>query len=313
MRVTGQLIEAETDRHVWADRYDRDLDDVFAMQDELTMSSVAAIEPSLRQAEVERVKRKRPDNLDAYDLLLRALPEVYTAMPDGARKAVSFLDPALKMEPHYALAHGFAAWAHEILFARGGKREEDRSAAIRHAHEALAHGRDDALALSFGGFVMGMMAHDRDVAMRAFESSLDLSPSCALAYILGSVVSVFAGDAERGIEWGEQAIRLSPFDPIGYASLFSIAVGRFNQGEFEAAADAAYKAFQANPHWSSAHFMLAATQVKLGQLERAKQSAKRVLELEPEFTVSGMCAAFDVHPAVAEPLSEALIAAGLPA
>lgn len=313
VRVTGQLIEAETDRHLWADRYDRDLHDVFEIQDELTMNVVAAIEPNLRQAEAERVKRKRPDSLDAYDLLLRALPEIYTAMPDGAAKALAFLDQALEKEPNYAMAHGFAAWAHEVVFARGGRDDADRLAAIRHAHEALSHGRDDALALSLGGFVIGMMAHDRGAASRAFEASLDLSPSCALAYILGSVVSVFDGDAARGIDWGERAMRLSPFDPIGYAALFSIAVGHFSQGDFEASADAAYKAFQANPYWSSAHFLLAATHIKLGRPEQAAQSAQRVLELEPGFTVSGMCTAFDVHPAIADPLSEALTEAGLPA
>ena len=100
VRVTGQLIEAETGRHIWADRYDRTLDDIFAIQDELTMSVVAAIEPSLRQAEIERVKRKRPDSLDAYDLVLRAMPHVYPAMPDGAAKALPLLESALKMEPN---------------------------------------------------------------------------------------------------------------------------------------------------------------------------------------------------------------------
>jgi TolB-like protein len=141
VRITGQLIEAETGGHVWADRYDRTLDDVFALQDELTMSVVAAIEPSLRQAEIERVKRKRPDNLDAYDLALRAIPLVYPAMPDGAEKALPMLEIALDIEPDYALAHGFAAWSHEILFARGGGHKENRLGAIRHAHAAIAHGR----------------------------------------------------------------------------------------------------------------------------------------------------------------------------
>jgi TolB-like protein len=137
MRVTGQLIEAETGRHIWADRYDRTLDDVFALQDELTMSVVAAIEPSLRQAEIERVKRKRPENLDAYDLVLRAIPHVYPSMPEEAAKALPLLERALEMEPDYALAHGFAAWSNEILFARGGRHEENRLGAIRHAHAAL--------------------------------------------------------------------------------------------------------------------------------------------------------------------------------
>ncbi|MFQ5973932.1 MAG: adenylate/guanylate cyclase domain-containing protein [Alphaproteobacteria bacterium] len=313
VRVTAQLIEAESGRHVWADRYDRTLDDVFALQDELTMSVVAAIEPSLRQAEIERVKRKRPDSLDAYDLVLRALPHVYPAMPDGAATALSLLESALEKEPDYALAHGFAAWAHEIVFARGGGREENRLGAARHAHAAIAHGRDDAIALSLGGFAMGMVVHDREAARQAFEAALALSPSCALTYILGSVVIVLAGDAERGIEWGERALRLSPFDPISYGPLFSITVARLARGEYEAAAEAAHKVFQANPYWSSAHFLLAATHAKLGRRDAAKSAALRVLELQPGFTISGTCTAFDIHPSIAEPLSEALSLAGLPA
>jgi adenylate cyclase len=312
VRVTAQLIEAESGRHVWADRYDRKLDDVFALQDDLTMSVVAAIEPSLRQAEIERVKRKRPENLDAYDLVLRAIPHVYPAMPEEAAKALPLLERALEMEADYALAYGFAAWAHEILFARGGGHEENRLGAIRHALAAIAHGRDDAIALSLGGFVMGLVAHDREAARQAFEAALALSPSCALTHILGSVVVVFAGDGDRAIEWGDRALRLSPFDPMSYAPWLSIALGRFQRGEYEAASEAAHKVFQANPYWSTAHFMLAATHAKLGQIDAAKAAARRVLELQPGYTISGTCAAFDIHPSIAEPLSEALILAGLP-
>jgi adenylate cyclase len=313
VRITGQLIEAETGGHVWAERYDRTLDDIFAIQDELTMSVVAAIEPSLRQAEIERVKRKRPDSLGAYDLTLRAIPLVYPAMPDEAAKALPLLESALGIEPDYALAHGFAAWSHEILFARGGGREENRLGAIRHAHAAIAHGRDDAIALSLGGLAIGMVAHDRDAARQAFEAALALSPSCALAYNLGSVVMALAGDADRGIEWGERALRLSPFDPMNYVPWYSITLGRLQRAEYETAAEAAHKVFQANPYWSTAHFLLAATHATLGRLDAAKSAAARVLELQPGFTISGTCAAFDIHPSIATPLSEALSLAGLPA
>jgi len=313
VRVTGQLIEAETGRHVWADRYDRTIDDVFAIQDELTMSVVSAIEPSLRQAEIERVKRKRPDNLGAYDLVLRAIPLVYPAMPEGAARALPLLETALEMEADYAHAHGFAAWAHEIVFARGGLREENRIGAIRHAHAAIAHGRDDAIALSLGGFALGLVAHDREAARKAFESALALSPSCALTYILGSVVTVFGGEADRGIEWGERALRLSPFDPMAYAPWLSIGLAHLQRGEYEAAAEAAQKVFQANPYWSTAHFLLAAAYAKLGRLDAARSAARRVLELQPGFTITGLCASFDVHKSLAAPLSEALGEAGLPA
>jgi Flp pilus assembly protein TadD len=219
----------------------------------------------------------------------------------------------LEKEPDYALAHGFAAWAHEIIFARGGAREENRLGAIRHAHAAIAHGRDDAIALSLGGFVMGLVAHDRDAARRAFEAALALSPSCALTYILGSVVMVYAGDAARGIEWGERALRLSPFDPMSYAPWLAIALGHIQRGEYKAASDAAHNIFQANPYWSFAHVLLAAAHAKLGELDAGKAAAVRVLELEPGFTISGLCAIFDIHPSLGVPLSEALSEAGLPA
>jgi tetratricopeptide (TPR) repeat protein len=277
------------------------------------MSVVAAIEPSLRQAEIERVKRKRPDNLDAYDLVLRAIPQVYPAMPDGAAKALPLLESAVEMEPDYGHAHGFAAWAHEILFARGGLREENRLGAVHHAHAAIAHGRDDAIALSLGGFCMGLVAHNRDAARQAFEAALAISSSCALTYILGSVVMVFEGNADSGIEWGERALRLSPFDPMSYAPWLSITLGRFQRGEYEAAAEAARKVFQANPYWSTAHFLLAATHAKLGRFDAAESAAARVLELQPGFTISGLCASFDIHKSLAAPLSEALGVAGLPA
>jgi TolB-like protein/Flp pilus assembly protein TadD len=313
VRVTGQLIEAETGRHVWADRYDRALDDVFAIQDELTMSVVAVIEPSLRQAEIERVKRQRPDNLDAYDLVLRAIPQVYPAMPDGAAKGLPILESAIELEPDYALAHGFAAWAHEIMYARGGMREENRLGAIRHARAAIGHGRDDAIALSLGGFCLGLVAHDRTAARQAFEAALALSPSCALTFNLGSVVTVFDGDADRAIEWAERALRLSPVDPMNFAPWLSISFARFLRGEFEAAADAASKSVQANPYFSAAYMLQAGMNARLGRLDAAKTAAARLLELEPGFTISGYIASFEFDPSLAEPFSEALSLAGLPA
>src|SRR5450759_2976043 len=113
VRVTVQLIETDERTHIWAERYDRALNDIFALQDELTLSVVAAIEPSLRQAEIERAKRKRPENLDAYDLYLRAQPFAQVAMPGDAGKALALLDRALALEPDYAAAHASAAWCYE--------------------------------------------------------------------------------------------------------------------------------------------------------------------------------------------------------
>jgi adenylate cyclase len=196
---------------------------------------------------------------------------------------------------------------------RGGAREENRQGATRHAHAAIADGRDDATALALGGFALGLVAHDREAARRAFEAALALSPSCSLAYGFGSVVMATGGDADRGIDWGEHALRLSPFDPINYGPCLAITLGHFQRGNYEAAAEAASRCFQANPNWSFAQMLLAATHAKLGRIDAARQAAERVLELEPGYTISGMCAAAGFHASIAEPLSEALRTAGLPA
>jgi adenylate cyclase len=183
---------------------------------------------------------------------------------------------------------------------------------VKHAYAAIAHGRDDAMALSLGGFALGLVAHDRQAAHKAFEAALALSPSCALTYILGSVVMVYAGEAERGIEWGERALRLSPFDAMKMAPLLALTLGHLQLGAYEVAAAAAHRVVQANPYWSLAHVALAATQANLGSLARAKSAASRVLELQPGFTISGLRASFDLHPSLAAPLSKALEEAGLP-
>lgn len=147
IRITAQLVEAETGAHLWADHYDRALDDIFAVQDEIALSVIGAIEPSLRKAEIERIKRKRPDSLDAYDLVLQALPFLYSGMPGGVATAIPLLEKALELEPDYARAQADLAWCLHHRFSRGEHREEDRAASIRYAHAAVAGGGDDATTL----------------------------------------------------------------------------------------------------------------------------------------------------------------------
>jgi len=312
VRITAQLIDAATGAHVWAERYDRKSDDIFALQDEITLSVVGAIEPSLRLAEVERAKRKRPDNLDAYDLVLRALPDVYSRMPEPSKKALVHLERALALDPNYALAHACAAECYHSLFLRGGLREENRTAAVRHAQVAIANGQDDALALTLAGFSLGMDGHDRAAAFAAFEAALAVSPSSALTYILGSVILSFAEEAERAIEWGERGLRLSPLDPWRSSAFISFALGHFHRGRYEEAAAAARKAVQFSPGFSLCHMVLAAAFAKLGRLEEARAAATRVLELQPVFRYSRQLASVNCEPTLAASLGEALRAAGLP-
>jgi adenylate cyclase len=312
VRITTQLIEAETGVHVWAERYDRPLDDIFAVQDEIALSAVGAIEPSLRDAEIERVKRKRPENLGAYDLVLRALPHVYAAMPEEARIAVPLLERALAFEPDYGLAHGYLSLCQEIVFARGGHDPEIAAAAVRHAHAAIAHGRDDATALALGAFTIALVEHDRPAAIEAFETALALSPSCSIACIFGAVAMGWAGEAERALKWGERALRLSPFDRVNYSAYQALALGYFMNRRYQEAANAARRAAQANPGFSIMHMLLAASLAAQDRIAEANAAAARVLALQPNFTIERHCAGFAVPSALAVPLTEGCRAAGLP-
>lgn len=312
VRINCQLIDTSTRAYVWAERFERHSDDVFALQDDVALSVVGAITPSLRRAEVDRVRRKRPESLDAYDLVLRTQPDVDSGMPDRVRKALILLDKAIAFDPTYALAHGNAAMCHHCLFLRDGFKDVDRKASIAHAREAIMHGHDDAIALTLAGFSIGMDGHDRAAAFSAMEAALAISPSSALTYILGSVIYGWGGNAERAVEWSERGLRLSPFDPWAFAAFDAQALGNFHLGRYEAASRAAYRAVQANPAHSITYVQLSAALVKLGRLEEAKVAAARVLELHPTFRFGRQFAGVNCEPALAESLGDALRAAGLP-
>ena len=312
VRISAQMIEAETGHQLWTERFERPLDDLFALQDEIALNVVSAIEPSLRRAEFERVKRKRPDSLDAYDLVLQAQPDVDSGMPAQVTKALMSLERALALDPTYSLAHAYAAMCHHCLFLRSGLHDEDRLASVRHAQAAIVHGRDDALALTYAGFSIGMDGHDRAAAFTALEAALAISPSSALTYILGSVILAWGGEAERAIEWSERGMRLSPLDPWAFAAFDAQALSHFHLGRYDKAAQAAYKCVHANPAHSITYVQLAAALAKLGRLEEAKAAAAKVLELHPTFRYGRQFAGVNCAPVLAASLGEALRAAGLP-
>ncbi len=312
VRVTGQMIDVSTGAHVWAERFDRASDDIFALQDDIALAAVAAIAPSLRRAEIERVKRKRPDSLDAYDLVLRAQQDVDSGMPERVTKALMLLGRAIELDPAYALAHGNAAMCHHCLFLRAGLREANRAASIHHARQAILHGQDDAAALTLAGFSLGMDGHDRKAAFTALEAALAISPSSALTYILGGVILGWGGEAEEAIKWSERGMRLSPFDPWAFAAFDAQAMSHLLRGRYDDACRAAYKSVQANPAHSITYVQLAAALAMLGRLDEARAAAARVRELHPAFRYGRQFAAVNCAPALAQCLGEALQAAGLP-
>ena len=308
VRINCQLVDTTNGAQVWSERYDRMLDDLFALQDEIAAAIVGALEPGLRRAEVDRVRRKRPDSLDAYELVL----DVDSGMPVQVARALGHLERSLALLPTYALAHASAAMCHHCLYLRTGLKEENRLASLAHAQAALTFGQDDARALTYAAFSIGMDGHDRAAAFAAFESALALSASSALTYILGSVVLGWGAEAERAIEWSERGIRLSPFDPWVFAAYDAQAMGHFFLERYEQAAAAAYRSNLANPAHSITYVQIAAALSKLGQLDKAREAAQRVLQLQPNFRYSRQFAGVGCAPALAAKMGAALSAAGLP-
>ena len=286
VRITCQLIETASGTHVWAERYDRSLGDIFALQDEITLSVVGAIEPSLRQAEIERAKRKRPENLDAYDLYLRALPHAQVAMPGDSEKALEWLHRSLALEPDFAAAHALAAWCYEQRYLRGGMHEADRIAGLGHARAALGAGADDLITLATAGFVIGLVEHDYQTAMNAIDNALALNGSSTLALGLGATILAHDGQTARAVEHGERALRLSPHDPTAYLQLTALGIAHLVAGRFEEAAAVCNKTCQSNPRFSFPVVLQTTALARLGRDNEAKATARRVLELEPRFSVA---------------------------
>jgi TolB-like protein/class 3 adenylate cyclase len=312
VRIIAQLIEAETGAHLWADRFEGSLEDVFDLQDRVAFGVAGVIEPTLRQAEIERARRKRQDNLDAYDLYLRALPFAFVGMPETAQKALTLLERAVAIDPEYGAAHGFIALCHENLYLRAGLAEEERLAALRHARIALATGGDDATALALAAFIVGIFEHDYETAFNAFDKAFALSPSSAHAFGWSSIIRAWNGDSATAIDHAERALRLSPFDPLGYNLYNAMAYAHFFRGHLAEAASAAGMAVQVNPRFIVPWVLRAAALAKAGRIAEAKACAQRVLELQPSFTVSSFLAGNFTNEDRLAMLGDGLRQAGLP-
>src|SRR5271166_4237293 len=251
LRVTAQLVEAETGAHLWADKFDGDLKDVFNLQDRITERVVGIVEPSVQKFEIERSRRKRPESLDAYDFYLRALPFVRPLDPESAPIAAGLLNDALKADPNFALAHAYLAWSHQIRFARADFDEAEKALAMRHARAAITNEVDDATALAIGAYVIGLLGKDAPSALEAIRRALSFNPSSAAAHFFGGFLYAWSGDPVRGTDLAERALRLSPFDPLTYQAHLAFAVATLLQGRYEESAGWWERCSRANPKFAA--------------------------------------------------------------
>jgi TolB-like protein/class 3 adenylate cyclase/tetratricopeptide (TPR) repeat protein len=312
VRINAQLVDTETGGHLWAEKFDGTLADVFDLQDEITAGVVAAIEPSVRRAEIERAKRKRPGNLDAHDLYLRALEQAYTFTPAGREAALALLDSAIALDPGYAEAHGIAAWCRQQRYLWGGRAPEDREAAIRHAETVAAAGTDDATTLAFAAFAIAALARSHEAALVMLERALSLNPSSAAAHAVGAVVNMIIGRYDRCQWHAERALRLSPFDPLRYIPEIASAAAGVTLSQNESALLSARRGLEANPVFAPGLVVMALCLVRLGRLEEARAAIRRLVEIAPDTTVATVRERLLFSDALYKGFLDDLRAAGLP-
>ncbi len=312
LRITAQLVEAETGNHLWADKYDGSIGDVFDLQDRITLDLIGAIEPSLQKAELERSRRKRPDNIDAYDHYLRALPHLWVSNPAEAPLALEQLDAALRIDPDYAAAHGGAAWAFLQMIGRTRHDPVDRTTALRHARAALQSGTDDATALAFGAFTVAILDRDYVTAFAAFDRALALNPNSAVAPALCSSVMAFTGQYDAAVELAKKSMRHSPLDPMGFLPEMGIAVASVHAGRYAEAVEAATRTIQMSPRFGVAYIILATANWRLERIDEARATLKRLLEIEPGYSIANLADVTIGPPDKMASLIDTLRAAGLP-
>jgi TolB-like protein/class 3 adenylate cyclase/Tfp pilus assembly protein PilF len=289
VRVTAQLIEAMNGYHVWADRFDGELANVFDLQDQVTESVVGAIEPSLTLAEIERAKAKPTENLSAYDLYLRALPNFYTYTKAGSEEALRLLRRAVSLDPGYAVAKAFAAFC--IVLRENQRFIDDDSEieeGIRLAREALDTARDDPTVLHFAGLTLSALAQDYEAGLAALDRALALNVNSAQALSQSGFVRAFVGDWRTAIEHFTRAIRLSPLDQGMSYTLDGLALAHMMAGDYEEALKFAMRSLREMPRNASAHRHVAASLALLGRSEEARAAMPALLAVTPSLTISSM-------------------------
>jgi TolB-like protein/Flp pilus assembly protein TadD len=316
VRISGELIDASNAAHLWADRFDGSLDDIFDLQDRVSASVAGAIGPKLEQAEIERAKRKPTENLDAYDYFLRGMANVHSWTRDSNDIALRLFYKAIELDAEFATAHGTAAYCYVLRKLNGWmtERQQEIPEAVRLARRAVELGRDDAVALSRGGHALGLLAGDLDSAVAFVDRALWLNPNLAAAWFLSGWVRIFRGESETAIERFERAMRLSPLDPILCSMQNGIGFVHFLAGRYAESSLWAEKSFREQPNYLPATCVTAASHALAGRPEQARLAMARLRQIDPTLRVSNLGDWYPLRRAgdLAK-LQEGLRRAGLPA
>jgi TolB-like protein/class 3 adenylate cyclase len=315
VRITGQLIDATTGAHIWADRFDGALDDIFELQDQAASGVAGAIEPKLRQSEIERASRKLTANLTAYDLYLRALAQSYRYTEEGLAEAVVLARQALTIDPSYAPAAAMVGLCRVLQRVQGwgALSDEDISEACRLARQALEAARDDADTIWQVAWTLFYLAGEAAMAAAALDRALALNPNAAHAWLMRGLIHAVRNQPDAAIEAIERARRLSPFDPYTFLYALYIALAHLAARRFEQAIEWADRALHEQPRMVATMRTRVAANAHLGRLDEARAELSRLLAIDPKLTIAGYRAyAHFAAPEVLELLVAGLRLAGLP-
>jgi TolB-like protein/Flp pilus assembly protein TadD len=289
VRISAQLIDATTGAHVWAERYDQELGDIFAIQDEITEVIVGSVAPELEKSERDRVLRKGPHNLDAWDNLQRGWWHAWQFTEADNGKAQSFFQRAIELDPHSSDAYCGLVWTHWFAVSHGWSNSAVRSAAEldRTARRAVELDSSNALA-QVGRAGAYMISGQLDEALAAGNRAIDLNPSYSFAYAQHAACLGLAGRPDEAFSSAGKAIRLSPSGPMMFWCFWAAAVAQFSGQRYEEAAEWGRRAVRANPKWLFGWNVLTASYARLGRVDEARRACAELSRLAPAVSVSSI-------------------------
>ncbi len=290
VRITAQLVDARTGTHLWAERFEETLDDIFELQDQVAVSIVGVIASQLERAEIERARRKPTGNLNAYDHYLRAMPHLHRGTRKAIDEALPLFHQAIALDADFASAYAMAAWCHCLRKISGWMTDPSKEFAegTRLARLAVELGQDDAVALTRAGHTLAHLADDLEGAITLIDKALLLNPNLAAAWFLGGFVRAELGDPEAAIEFFTRAMRFSPLDPEMYRMQAGMAMSHLFAGRFDAALSWAERSYRQVPTSTFVVLVIIASQALVGRIERAVEAADRLRSLDPAFRISNI-------------------------
>jgi adenylate cyclase len=314
VRINAQLIDVTTGSHLWAERYDRELDDIFELQDEITTTIVGAIEPQLGEAERRRAKRKSPENLDAWDRYQRALWHYWQRERKDAEEAGRLFQSAIELDPSFSSAYAGLSEVCYIKLHHGwtDTPEETLSLGLSAAQQAVSLDDKDGFAhFAFGR--MNLLQGQLEIAIVELKKAIDLNPNLAIAYYGLSIALLWSGHAQEALPFAQKAVRQSPHDPLLFAFEEIAGAAHFQLGEYAEAAEWSEKASQhpTSSFWTHTH--LATALIELDRLEEARTAIQQALRKQPDLSVTNVCSMLArMHPRYRQRILDCLRWVGLP-